>query len=62
MDVDSGTNLAILYATLVIILGTIVTEWPPERLDSVFFVSVAITFLIVLRIVVLIWNLDPVFN
>lgn len=62
MDADSGINLAILYATLVIIIGTIVTEWPPERIDWIFVIGGSITFLIFLRIVLLIWNLDPLFN
>ncbi len=62
MDADSGTNLAVLYATLIIIIGTIVTEWPPERLDVVFWVSAVVTALIVVRIGLLIWDLDPLLN
>lgn len=62
MDPDSGTNLAVLYATLIIIIGTVVSEWPPKRLDAIFWISFFVTSLIVLRIGLLIWNLDPLFN
>ena len=62
MDSETGTNLAVLYATLIIIIGTIVTEWPPERLDFVFWGAVTATTLIVLRISHLIYKIDPLFD
>jgi len=51
-------NLAVLYATLIIILGTVVTEWPPRRLDALFWTSSLITGVITLRILSLIYHIE----
>jgi hypothetical protein len=59
MDPDVGTNLGVLYATLIIIIGTIVTEWPPRRIDEVFILASIATSLIVLRVFHLIYKIDP---
>lgn len=64
-------NLAALYATLILIIGTVVSKWPPEGQkewfpallnDGVFIFSVIFTGLIVLRILLLIWKTDPLFG
>ena len=64
-------NLAALYATLILIIGTVVSEWPPEGQkewfpailnDALFVLSVIFTALIVLRILLLIWKTDPLFK
>jgi hypothetical protein len=67
----SLVNLAALYATLILIIGTVISEWPPEGQkewfpavlnDGLFVLSVLFTALIVLRILLLIWKSDPLFN
>jgi len=64
-------NLAALYATLILIIGTVISEWPPEGQkewfpvilnDGLFVLSVIFTALIVLRILLLIWKTDPLFK
>jgi hypothetical protein len=64
-------NLAALYATLILIIGTVVSEWPPEGQkewfpvvvnDILFALSGIATFFIILRILILIWNTDPMFR
>lgn len=67
----SLVNLAALYATLILIIGTVISEWPPEGQkewfpailsDILFVFSVIFTALIVLRILLLIWKTDPLFR
>jgi hypothetical protein len=64
-------NLAALYATLILIIGTVISEWPPEGQkewfpafvsDGLFVLSVVFTAGIMLRILLLIWNTDPLFK
>ena len=64
-------NLAALYATLILIIGTVISEWPPEGQkewfpvwvnDALFVVSAIVTIGIVLRILILIRNTDPLFS
>lgn len=62
MDPDSGTNLAVLYATLIIIIGTVLTEWPPQDYNAVLYIGFGLGGLIFIRILHLIWQLDPLIN
>ena len=68
---QSLINLAALYATLILIIGAVVSKWPSEGQgdwfpavlnDIVFVLSGIATPLIVLRILLLIWNADPLFR
>lgn len=61
-------NLAAPYAALILIIGTIISEWPPEDQkgrfpvwvgDALFVVSAVVTVGIVLRILILIKKTDP---
>jgi len=65
---NSLIDLAALYATLILIIGTTISEWPPdgqkgwfpEGFDDVLFVIFGIaTILIFMRILLLIRNADP---
>lgn len=67
----SRINLAALYATLILIIGTVISKWPPEGQkewfpvvfnDIMFVFSGVVTILITLRILLLIWNSDPLFG
>ncbi|MFB6083865.1 MAG: hypothetical protein ABEJ94_06445 [Halorientalis sp.] len=57
-------NLGVLYATLILVIGTIVSEWPPAQNfpkgtgDAVFVFSVAATAVIVGRVIRLIGQLE----
>jgi len=64
-------NLAALYATVILIIGTVVSEWPPEGQeewfptifnDVLFVFSAVVTILITFRILLLIWQTDPLFG
>ncbi len=61
-------NTGTLYATLALIIGTVVSEWPPEGQeqirtastleDVVFYFSVIFTAAIITRILALIWYVE----
>jgi len=59
MDPQTRTNLGVLYATLIIIFGTIATEWPPGEVNLVLVAIGIFTAGIAVRIVLLIWKIDP---
>ena len=59
------TNAGVLYATLILVVGSIVSNWPPEGQafpqilsDAVFFSSVLATVAITTRVILLIHRVE----
>jgi len=58
-------NTGVLYATIILVVGTVVSEWPPEGQhfpepleEAIFFPSVFITVAIFVRIALLIYRVE----